>query len=69
MPNRTRHSHIPRPTETQALARAGRRPARPAPVPALMAALLVASERRDLEGVCLAAHRVVRAAAPAEVGE
>jgi hypothetical protein len=33
-----------------------------------MAALLDANERRDREGVCLAAHRVVRAAAP-EVGE
>lgn len=45
------------------------RSARPAPsVPALMAALLDASERRDREGVCLAAHRVVRAATP-EVGK
>jgi hypothetical protein len=33
-----------------------------------MAALLDANERRDREGFCLAAHRVVRAAAP-EVGE
>jgi hypothetical protein len=33
-----------------------------------MAALVDAVDRRDLEGVCLAAHRVVRAAAP-EVGE
>jgi hypothetical protein len=33
-----------------------------------MAALLDANERRDREGTCLAAHRVVRAAAP-EVGE
>ncbi|WP_229891984.1 hypothetical protein [Streptomyces tendae] len=31
------------------------------PVPALMAALLDANQRRDREGVCLAAHRVVRA--------
>jgi hypothetical protein len=33
-----------------------------------MAALLDANERRDREGATLAAHRVVRAAAP-EVGE
>lgn len=59
---------IRRPTEHAAL-RAVCRSARPLPpVPALMAALLDASERRDREGVCLAAHRVVRAAAP-EVGE
>jgi len=29
-----------------------------------MAALLDAVERRDLEGVCLCSHRVVRAAEP-----
>ncbi|MFI0139648.1 hypothetical protein [Streptomyces luteogriseus] len=59
---------VRRPTETAAL-RAAARSARPLPpVPALMAALLEANERRDREGVCLAAHRVVRAAAP-EVGE
>ncbi|MFJ2964237.1 hypothetical protein ACIPIC_18300 [Streptomyces collinus] len=59
---------VRRPTEHAAL-RAVCRSARPAPpVPALMAALLDANERRDREGVCLAAHRVVRAAAP-EVGE
>jgi hypothetical protein len=53
---------IRRPTEHAAL-RAVCRSARPTPsVPALMAALLDASERRDREGVCLAAHRVVRAA-------
>jgi hypothetical protein len=34
-----------------------------------MAALLLAHERRDREGVQLAAHLVVRAAAPKEVGE
>jgi hypothetical protein len=33
-----------------------------------MAALIEANDRRDREAVCLAAHRVVRAAAP-EVGE
>ena len=60
---------IPRPTEHAAL-RAVCRSARPLPpVPALMAALLEANERRDREGVCLAAHRVVRAAAPKEMGE
>ncbi|WP_367324794.1 hypothetical protein [Streptomyces sp. HUAS ZL42] len=59
---------VPRPTEHAAL-RAVCRSARPLPpVPALMAALLDAYERRDLEGACLTAHRVVRAAAP-EVGE
>lgn len=58
---------VRRPTEHAAL-RAVCRSARPLPsVPALMAALLVAHERRDREGICLAAHRVVRAAAP-EVG-
>ncbi|MEH0553410.1 hypothetical protein [Streptomyces sp. B21-101] len=59
---------VRRPTEHAAL-RAVCRSARPQPtVPALMAALLDASDRRDLEGACLAAHRVVRVAAP-EVGE
>jgi hypothetical protein len=60
---------IARPTEVAAL-RAAARSARPLPpVPALMAALLDANERRDREGVQLCAHRVVRAAAPLEVGE
>lgn len=59
---------VRRPTEVAAL-RAVARSARPTPsVPALMAALLEANERRDHEGICLAAHLVVRAAAP-EVGE
>ncbi|MES9523126.1 hypothetical protein [Streptomyces capoamus] len=59
---------VRRPTEHAAI-RAVCRSARPLPpVPALMAALLDASERRGREGICLAAHRVVRAAAP-EVGE
>jgi hypothetical protein len=53
---------IQRPTEHAAI-RGVCRSARPIPpVPALMAALLDANERRDREGVCLAAHRVVRAA-------
>lgn len=61
-------SYIPRPTERAAIA-AACRSARPLPpVPALLAALLEANERRDREGVCLAAHRVVRASEP-EVGE
>lgn len=59
---------VRRPTEHAAIRAACRSP-RPLPsVPALMAALLVANERRDREGVCLAAHRAVRAAAPTEVG-
>lgn len=59
---------IRRPTEHAAL-RAVCRSARPLPpVPVLMAALVDAVDRRDREGICLAAHRVVRAAAP-EVGE
>lgn len=64
----SRPSYIPRPTERLALA-AVARSARPLPpVPALMAALLDANERRDREAVTLCAHRVVRAATP-EVGE
>lgn len=60
---------VSRPTEAAAI-RAAARSARPSlSVPALMAALLDANERRDREGVCLAAHRVVRSAAPSEVGE
>ncbi|RSS16631.1 hypothetical protein [Streptomyces sp. WAC08401] len=59
---------VRRPTEHAAL-RAVCRSARPAPsVPALMAALVDAVDRSDREGICLAAHRVVRAATP-EVGE
>ncbi|MEU2734676.1 hypothetical protein ABZ656_04275 [Streptomyces sp. NPDC007095] len=61
-------SRIARPTEHAAI-RAACRTARPLPsVPALMAALLDANTRGDREGTTLAAHRVVRAAAP-EVGE
>lgn len=59
---------VRRPTESAAIRAAGRS-ARPLPpVPALMAALVDAVDRSDREGICLAAHRVVRAAAP-EVGE
>jgi len=64
----SRPSFIPRPTERAAL-RAVARSARPIPnIPALMAALLDANERRDREGVQLCAHRVVRASEPV-VGE
>ncbi|MDW4904444.1 hypothetical protein RB628_03595 [Streptomyces sp. ADMS] len=55
---------IRRPTEHAAIRAACRSPRSLPPVPALMAALLVAHERRDREGVQLAAHLVVRAAAP-----
>lgn len=62
-------SRIARPTEVAAIRAAAGSARRLPPVPALMAALLVANERRDREGVQLAAHLVVRAAAPMEVGE
>ncbi|MET9128632.1 hypothetical protein [Streptomyces antibioticus] len=55
-----KRSRIPRPTESQALARAARRPARPAPVPALFAALLTAQTLRDREGTLLLACAIVR---------
>ncbi|MBO7938964.1 hypothetical protein JTP77_024010 [Streptomyces sp. S9] len=59
---------VRRPTELAAIRAVGRS-ARPLPpVPALMAALLLANERRDREGVQLCAHRIVRASEP-EVGE
>ncbi|MFF3891777.1 hypothetical protein ACFYY3_00955 [Streptomyces sp. NPDC001812] len=58
---------VRRPTEDAALRAVARSARPPQSVPALMAALLDANERRDREGVCLAAHRVVRAAE--EVGE
>jgi hypothetical protein len=53
---------IRRPTEHAALRRVCRSARPTPPVPALMAALVDAVDRRDREGVCLAAHRVVRAA-------
>jgi len=60
---------VRRPTEHAAL-RAVARSARPTPsVPALMAALVDAVDRSDREGICRTTHRVVRAAAPSEVGE
>ncbi|MEU0786299.1 hypothetical protein ABZ341_32560 [Streptomyces sp. NPDC006173] len=55
---------IPRPTEHAALRACDRSPRRLPPVPALMAALVEAVDRSDREGMCLAAHRVVRAAEP-----
>ncbi|MEH0582839.1 hypothetical protein QA942_01495 [Streptomyces sp. B21-106] len=59
---------VRRPTESAALRAVGRS-ARPLPpVTALMAALVEANDRRDREGVALAAHLVVRAADPG-VGE
>ncbi|WOX09182.1 hypothetical protein [Streptomyces sp. N50] len=62
-----RYVVVPRPTERAALRSCERSPQPLPSVPALMAALIDANDRRDREGVCLAAHRVVRAAAP-EVG-
>ncbi|MEU1515550.1 hypothetical protein ABZ490_25940 [Streptomyces sp. NPDC005811] len=59
---------VRRPTEAAALAAVARSPRRLPPVPALMAALLDANERRDREGTVLCAHLVVRASEP-EVGE
>lgn len=55
---------IARPTEHAAIRAACRTPRRLPPVPSLMAALVEAIDRRDREGTCLAAHLVVRAAAP-----
>ncbi|MEU5097620.1 hypothetical protein [Streptomyces sp. NPDC020996] len=57
----TARAYIPRPTEHAAIRAASRSARRLPPVPALMAALIVANDRRDREGVCLAAHRVVHA--------
>ncbi|MDQ0831926.1 hypothetical protein QF032_003770 [Streptomyces achromogenes] len=59
---------VRRPTETAAIRAATRSPRRLPPVTSLLAALLVANERRDREGVQLCAHLVVRASEP-EVGE
>ncbi|MFG3231804.1 hypothetical protein ACGFZG_08690 [Streptomyces antibioticus] len=55
-----KRSYIPRPTESQALARASRRPRPPRPVPALFAALLTAQAVRDREGTLLLACAIVR---------
>ncbi len=59
---------IRRPTEHAAL-RAVDRSARPLPsVPALLAALIEANDRKDRAAVCLCAHKAVRSAL-LEVGE
>lgn len=55
---------VRRPTESAAIRAAGRSARSLPTVPALMAALLDANARGDREGVTLAAHRVVRIAAP-----
>ncbi len=59
---------IRRPTEHAALRACDRSPRRLPSVPALMAALIDVVDHDDREGICLASHRVVRAAAP-EVGK
>lgn len=59
---------VRRPTEVAALAAVARSARRLPPVTALMAALIEANDRRDREGVQLAAHLVVRASEPG-VGE
>jgi hypothetical protein len=58
---------IPRPTETAALAHVGPR-VLPAPE-ALFADAAVCTARRDLEGLALLGHLIVRAAACGRVGE
>lgn len=56
----SRTNHVPRPTEAAALARAERRPAEPASVPVLFAALLVAYAVNDREGIRLFAHAIAK---------
>lgn len=61
-------STVRRPTEDAAIAAASRS-GRPSPaVPAILADLISANRCGDREGVCLLAHRAVRAAT-LEVGE
>lgn len=60
--------YIRRPTEAAAIHAAARSTQPLPPVPALMAALLVANDRGDREAVTLCAHRAVRASNP-KVGE
>lgn len=55
-------SRIARPTEVAALRAVARSARRLPPIPVLMAALVEAVDRDDREGICLASHRVVRAA-------
>lgn len=60
-------SRIPRPTESAALAAVGPRQL-PAPE-AMFADAAVCTARRDMEGLALLAHLIVRAAARGSVGE
>lgn len=53
---------VRRPTENAAIRAACRSPRHLPPVTSLLAALIEANDRRDREGICLAAHLVVRAA-------
>jgi hypothetical protein len=63
-----RYVVVPRPTERAAIA-AACRSERPLPsVPALLAALIEANDRKDRAAVCLCAHKTVRSALK-EVGE
>ncbi|MFE8011486.1 hypothetical protein ACFU3O_01965 [Streptomyces antibioticus] len=55
-----KRSYIPRPTETQAIARASRRPVAPAPVPVLFACLMAAYAVRDRRGMVLFARAIAR---------
>ncbi|TQE40252.1 hypothetical protein Sipo8835_00125 [Streptomyces ipomoeae] len=59
---------IPRPTESAAIAAAGRSARRLPPVHTILADLVAAHRAGDQHGVNLCAHLAVRAAAP-EVGE
>ncbi|WP_420035061.1 hypothetical protein ACN2WE_23945 [Streptomyces sp. cg28] len=53
-------SHIPRPTENQAIARADRRFAEAAPVPVLFACLIAAYAVQDRHGMRLFARAIAR---------
>lgn len=64
----SRYVRVPRPTEDKAIAAVSRSARPPAPVPALLAALIEANDRKDRAGVCLCAHAVVRSALE-EVGQ
>nr|WSY53826.1 hypothetical protein OG999_29405 [Streptomyces sp. NBC_00886] len=59
---------VRRPTEHAAIRAAARSARRLPPVDCLLEALVIARRADDREGMTLAAHRAVRAAAP-EVGE
>jgi hypothetical protein len=62
-------SLVRRPTERAAIRAASRSVRRLPPVDCLLEALVIARRFDDAEGMTLAAHRAVRAAAPMEVGE